>query len=222
MEKNDKEPISITFEPEALIIGGGDFPVHPIPRKLIACHDKIVYCDGAANQWEKLNKRPWRIVGDGDSLSDEIRETFKDIIRLDPDQETNDQTKAVTYLQHEGFRKIVILAATGRREDHTLGNISLLMEYMKQGLNVRIYTDHGVFIPCCNEQTFRCEAGTAVSVFSFGTQRMTSSGLAYPLYDFTSLWQGTLNHTTEEIFTISCEGQYLVYLSYENKKLRDK
>ena len=60
-----------------------------------------------------------------------------------PDQETNDQTKAVNYLMEKGFRRIAIVGATGRREDHTLGNISLLMEYMRMGQKYVMYTDYG-------------------------------------------------------------------------------
>jgi hypothetical protein len=36
----------------------------------------------------------------------------------------------------------------------------------------------------------------------------------YPLYDFTKWWQGTLNRTTAERFTISAKGDYLVFIAY--------
>ena len=88
----------------------------------------VVCCDGAANEYLNRGLRPWRVVGDCDSLSPEATQIFKDIVRRNPDQETNDQTKAITYLANKGLRRIAIVAATGRREDHTLGNISLLIE----------------------------------------------------------------------------------------------
>ena len=223
MEKNDEytDCLGFDFEPDAVIVGGGDFPSHRVPLQLLHECDKIVCCDGTANQWPADEKRPWQIVGDGDSLSPEAKEKFADIITLSPDQETNDQTKAVKYIAEKGLRKIAIVGATGRREDHTIGNISLLMEYFHEGITARIYTDHGVFIPCKDNTTFRCPLRTAVSIFSFGTQGMTSEGLAYPLYDLKSWWQGTLNHTCAETFSISCRGEYLVFLNYENKKIRE-
>lgn len=52
------------------------------------------------------------------------------------------------YARGEGFRRIDILGATGKREDHTLGNISLLFDYMRQGLDVTMQTDYGSFTPC--------------------------------------------------------------------------
>jgi thiamine pyrophosphokinase len=85
---------------------------------------------------------------------------------------------------------------------------------MRQGLDVRIYTDYGVFIPCQDTCSFQCPIGTAISIFSFGTQGMQAEGLRYPLRDFTSWWQGTLNTTDAPTFTIRCKGEYLVYLNY--------
>ena len=206
--------------PEAVIVGGGDYPTHHLPLTLMQ-NNKLICCDGTANQWLSKNTRPWAIVGDGDSLSDEARHTFSDIIHIDPDQETNDQTKAVHFAAAQGIRRIAIVAATGRREDHTLGNISLLMEYMREGLDVRIFTDYGVFIPCKNTQSFHCPVGTAISFFNFNAKGISSQGLAYSLYDIDRLWQGTLNHTTEKTFTITCEGDYMVFINYENKKVRE-
>ena len=223
MERDNEKPdcLGFDFKPEAVVVGGGDYPTHTIPLDILNSNTKIVCCDGTANQWLERNERPWCIVGDGDSLSDEARKTFADIIHLDPDQETNDQTKAIHYLEKLGMRHIAIVGATGRREDHTIANISLLMEYFDEDLDVRMYTDHGVFIPCRNTQNFKCAVGTAVSIFSFGAKDMKSEGLAYSLYDLTKWWQGTLNHTTAESFTIRCHGEYLVFLNYENKKIRE-
>ena len=213
--------LGFDFMPEAVILGGGDFPSNDIPVNMLRECSRTVCCDGAANQCREKGITPWRIVGDGDSISDETRSAFGDIISTFPDQETNDQTKAVKFLVRHGFKEIAIVGATGRREDHTLGNISLLMEYMHEGIDVRIFTDYGVFIPCRDDNSFCCPKGTAVSVFGFGTQGMKSCGLAYELYDFSSWWQGTLNHSVEDAFSISCKGEYMVFLNYENKKIRE-
>lgn len=206
--------ITYTFEPEVVMVGGGTFPTHQIPLALIHYTEKVLCLDGAADICNEKGIIPWRIVGDGDSLSPDLRKKHADCIRTFPDQETNDQTKGILYLLKKGYKHIGIVGATGKREDHTLGNISLLTEYKKAGADVRIYTDHGVFIPCCGKTTFGCPTGTAVSIFGFGTKGMKAKGLAYPLRDFTALWQGTLNRSTAPSFEISCEGEYLVFLNY--------
>ena len=153
------------------------------------------------------------IIGDGDSLSPEYKELFSPIVHQIADQETNDQTKAVHFLQKKGFRRIAIVGATGKREDHTLGNISLLIDYMKDGIEVRTITDYGMFIPAKDTQAFASHPGQQVSIFNFGAKGLQGEGLVYPLSDFTNWWQGTLNEATANEFTVHCTGEYLVFLA---------
>lgn len=202
------------FRPEAVIVGNGDFPTHPVPLRLMDNAPCVVCCDGAANRYLQSGRIPFRIVGDGDSINPLWRERHAAIIRHNPDQETNDQTKAVHYLHERGTHRIAIVGATGRREDHTLGNISLLATYHEAGLDVHMYTDHGVFVPAQGNCRFHARPGAQVSIFSFGTQGMRAEGLKYPVRDFTSWWQGTLNEALTEEFTIRCSGTYLVFINY--------
>lgn len=206
---------SITdFSPEAVIIDAGAFPHNPIALEwLERCH-RVVCCDGAANGYLSKKRRVWRIVGDCDSLSPEIIRRYSDIIRRFPDQETNDQTKAVRYLAHKGINRIAILGATGLREDHTLGNLSLLISYLDEGMETRAYTDFGVFIPVKDTREFHCPTGTQVSIFNFGATGLCAEGLRYPIRDFDSWWQGTLNETIADRFIIYAKGTYLVFINY--------
>ena len=130
--------------PEAVVVGGGDFPSHEIPLSILHNTPNVVCCDGAADEYLAHGLTPWRIVGDGDSLSNEAKSMFANIIRINPDQETNDQTKAIEYLAQKGVKDIAIVAATGRREDHTLGNISMLL-YLdslgKKGIIIDDYSE---------------------------------------------------------------------------------
>ena len=204
------------FRPEAVVIDAGQFPTRPEILAMIDACPRVVCCDGAANAYIRTGRRPWRIVGDCDSLSAEIVEKYGDIIRRNPDQETNDQTKAIQYLAARGFRRIAIGGATGLREDHSLGNISLLIPYLSEpGVEARIFSDPGAFIACDGPSEFRCEPGTHVSIFNFGATGIIGEGLQYPLRDFDALWQGTLNVATGERFSIRARGKYLVYLTWE-------
>ncbi|MDE6383904.1 MAG: thiamine diphosphokinase [Paramuribaculum sp.] len=209
---------SITdFSPEAVVIDAGSFPTHPLALRWLEGCDRIVCCDGAANRYLATPAPVWRIVGDCDSLSPLIAAGYRDIIRHFPDQETNDQTKAVRYLASKGIRRITILAATGLREDHTLGNLSLLIDYLELGIEARAYTDFGVFIPVTGDRTFHCPAGTQISIFNFGATGLEADGLRYPIRDFDRWWQGTLNETTAPYFTIRARGHYLIFINYPTK-----
>lgn len=203
------------FKPEAVVVGAGMFPDNPIPLHWLEERDvRVVCCDGAANSYIPKGMPLWRIVGDCDSLRPDYLRDYAPVIRRFRDQETNDQTKAVNYLLRHGVRRIAIIGATGLREDHTLGNISLLVDYRRKGIDARIYTDSGVFVPVESRIEFSCPKGTQVSVFNFGAKGFKSTGLRYPLYDFTSWWQGTLNHTTADRFTIEASGDFLLFVNY--------
>lgn len=199
---------------EAVVLANGDYPTNPLPMKVLAEAPYVICCDGGADEYIQQGHVPDVIIGDGDSLSEENREKYKHILHRLSDQETNDQTKAVNFLLSQGKRRIAIVGATGKREDHTLGNLSLLIDYMRAGADVRTYTDYGVFIPCRDTCTFPCHPGQQVSIINFTAHGLHGKGLVYPLSDFTNWWQGTLNECTNTEFTIEAEGEYLIMINY--------
>lgn len=208
-------------EKTVIILGAGDYPRHEVPKRWLQAGYRVVCCDGAAEEYIRREKKlPWRIVGDGDSLDSVFKVRYKDIIRCFSEQENNDQTKATLYLMEHGVRDIIYLGATGRREDHTIGNVSLLVDYMKRGLSVRMYTDKGVFLPAKDRFTDEMlpdevANSRTISIFSFGAEDLHSVGLQYPLHDLDCWWQGTLNKVNEKHFTIEAKGCFLVYLPYK-------
>lgn len=200
------------FSPEAVIIANGDYPKTDELVRILNTHPYVVCCDGAADQYLLQMGKPNVIIGDGDSLSEVNKLKYADILHIVADQETNDLTKAIYHLINRGVKSVAIFGATGKREDHTMGNISLLMDYKRLGLDVRCITDYGVFIPVCGPEVFESKIGQQVSIFNFGAKFYNNEGLVYNLYDFKSLWQGTLNEATSPQFKISADGEYLVFL----------
>ena len=199
---------------DAVIVAGGEFPTAPQPLEILQGAQYVVCCDGAADRYIATGRVPDAIVGDGDSISAENRGKFAQLLHIIAEQESNDQTKAVRFLMEHGKRRIAIVGATGRREDHTIGNISLLIEYARAGCDVRSFTDHGVFIPCNGTTTHKCRKGQQVSIFSITARDLSAQGLLYPIYDFNNWWQGTLNECTGEEFTINATGEYLLFINY--------
>ena len=199
---------------EAVVLAGGDFPTAEQPLKILHSAPYVVCCDGAADRYIATGHIPDAIVGDGDSISAYNRSKYAALLHINPEQETNDQTKAVRFLLEKGMCRIAVVGATGRREDHTIGNISLLIEYARAGVEVYSFTDYGCFIPCNGTTTIASRKGQQVSIFSITARNLSSEGLLYPIYDFTNWWQGTLNECTDEEFTIHAEGRYLLFLNY--------
>ena len=199
---------------EAVVVAGGDYPTSEQALQVLHNAPFVVCCDGAADRYIATGHVPDAIVGDGDSISAYNRTKYASRLHIVAEQETNDQTKAVNFLLGKGMRHIAIVGATGRREDHTIGNISLLIEYARAGAQVRSFTDHGVFIPCNGDTTLKCRKGQQVSIFSITAKNLSAEGLLYPIYDFNNWWQGTLNECTGEQFTIYAEGEYLLFVNF--------
>jgi thiamine pyrophosphokinase len=200
-----------------VIVADGTFPQHDIPLGYLRNASRIVCCDGSAQNLVLAGMIPDAIVGDMDSLNDDFLNRFADRIYVDENQETNDLTKAVSWCSDMGYKDIVIIGATGKREDHTLGNISLLADYIKY-VNVIMVTDTGIFRPLVTTSVISCFTGQQVSIFSLNPEtEITSFGLRYPLNRrrITSWWHATLNEALGDNFSLDFkDGSVIVYLKF--------
>jgi len=201
-----------------VILANGNFPKHKIPLEFLFNAEQIICCDGAAQNLLNAGFKPDFIVGDLDSVSEEIKKQFASILLYRAEQETNDLTKAVNFCLENNRTEITILGATGKREDHTLGNLALLTDYAEKA-DVQMLTDNGVFIPLLKTSTLESYSGEQISIFSLNpdTTLFTFHNLLYPVNKrrLTSWWQGTLNEAESNYFTISFdEGKVLVFREY--------
>ena len=178
---------------KTVILAAGDFPKKcGAAWKLLAAATRVVCCDGAADAYRRrFGKWPDVIVGDFDSVR--ARSVSCRVI-YDADQDTNDLEKAMAYCAKQGWRDPVIVGATGKREDHTLGNVFRALDY-----GCEIVTDTGRFVPVRGKASFKVAKGAAVSIFAPDPKtRMTSKGLEWPLdgVRFRNLYCATLNRAT--------------------------
>ncbi len=156
----------------AVIIANGRFPKHPTPLSYIEKAQYIVCSDGASNDFiARGGGIPDAIVGDCDSISEENKLRFADILhpRLQPIYKRSH--KICTFCVENGRREIVIVGGTGKREDHTLGNISLLAEYMLIAKVIMVTDWGGVFTPINENNTFKSTKGEQVSLFSIDREK---------------------------------------------------
>ena len=213
----DFSEVQSTLRADAVILAAGDFPTHPIPLGMLTkAAGRIICCDGAADRLLAAGFMPMAVVGDGDSISPEARERLSDRLHIESEQETNDLSKAVRYAVRQGMHRLLILGATGRREDHTLGNISLLASYQDYGLDVEMWTDYGIFTPATGRQTFASHAGQQLSVFCLDDAPLTLLDVRWPLEarSITRWWQATLNEALTDTFRIETRGRIIVFRTY--------
>lgn len=210
-------PLPTLFtESTTVVLANGAFPVHKIPLTILENSNYIVCCDGAVNKLALTDIAPTAIVGDCDSLSDENKEKYRDIIYTIHEQDTNDLTKSVKFCIEHGKRNIVILGATGNREDHTIANISLLADYIDFMDNICMITDYGIFNAVNSLSTFESYPGQQVSLFCIIPGKVTTYKLKYPVKNrvFTNWWQATLNESESNTFTVETNSKTIVFRAF--------
>lgn len=197
-----------------VILASGLFPTTERALRYLREADFLACCDGAANDCVAAGFEPDVIVGDGDSIAPNVMERYADRVVRIAEQETNDLSKTFHHCLQLGRRDaFVILGATGKREDHALANLALLMDYAEEHADVMMVSDFGTFYPCCDTKRLSVNPGQEVSIWNFGASYFSAEGLMYPLYDFTKLWQGTLNVATRPDIAVHAKGAFLLYVA---------
>lgn len=200
----------------AVIICDGKFPTTEYPRYLIRTADFIICCDGALRKFLRHSKSifgeeklPDLVIGDMDSLPASMKRKYGNLIVQVDEQEHNDQTKAFRWAIENltGINSITILGATGQREDHTIGNISLLMEYARtydlegMGIQLQMITDHATIVAVTDSVELDCGEGRQISIFSPDNNlKIRSEGLRWKTDDvvFDNWWKATLNKAVQD------------------------
>ena len=190
------------------ILAAGDFPRRGGRAwDILASASAVVCCDSAADAYRRrMRREPYAVVGDGDS----VRGKFRNLVKV-PCQETNDLEKAAAWCRANGFESPVVLGATGRREDHTVGNVFRALD-----LGLEVVTDYGRFVPLEGRRTFKVEKGAAISVFAPDrSTRMKSRGLEWPLdgVEFRNLYCATLNRASASRVTLESDRRVYVYFA---------
>lgn len=189
-----------------VILANGNFPTAPQARKVLDDAERVVCCDGAAIPYLNLGRTPAAIIGDLDSIPPETRNALNHLIVHVSEQDTNDLSKAFRFCMAQKWTSIAILGATGKREDHTLGNISLLVDYAQFVPDITMVTDDGVFSVMLHSGTQTAIPGQQISIFAVEPDtHIQSSGLKYPLNNLAPArwWQATLNEATQSTFTLT-------------------
>ena len=197
-----------------VIICDGQFPKTEYPRYLIASADFVICCDGALKKFIRNSaaifgeeRLPDLVIGDMDTLATSWQKKYAEIIIKETEQEHNDQTKAVRWALNnlKGIDHIYIVGSTGGRADHTIGNLSLLMEYTRMfdlgDITIEAVTDEGTIFAVNDTVEFDCGTGRSVSIFSPDrTLNIKSEGLEYQTDGvvFDNWWKATLNKASQD------------------------
>ena len=200
-----------------VILANGSYPTHRIPLNYINDEKLIICCDGAADELFKKKIKPYKIIGDLDSISERSKQRYKDIIIFKPNQNHNDLYKTLKWCEKNNYSNITILGASGKREDHTIRNIFLLFDFSNFAY-IKMMTDSGVFTLISKRTLFQSYPNQPVSIISINKKVIIKTeNLKYPITNnsLNDLYSGTLNSACSNKFVIDVlNGSVLVYQKY--------
>ena len=181
-------------EEVTLILAGGNLSL-PFLENVIKEYAgaTIIAADRGLEACMKLQIEPDYVIGDFDSLDEQVKDAFladrRNVTKLNPIKDDTDSEAAL----HLAFEKtkgdIFLLGGTGTRLDHVLGNISLLgigleedvrMELLDANNRIRM-TDHSVVLK--KKQQY----GKYLSLLPYSEKvtGVTLKGVKYPLDNYT-------------------------------------
>lgn len=199
--------------PDVVILAAGDFPQGKVAHALMVGAREVICCDGAAEEFCATGAVPAAVVGDFDSLPDELRTRLADRLHHRPDQDVNDLWKALTLVIERGARRVTVLGAFGRREDHSIGNLMLCAARANE-IEIQMVGNRGTFSFIDCDSRFESFAGQQVSLFTLSPATTISTvGLRYepPQNHLSAMWQGVSNESLGDEFTIRTDGLTIVY-----------
>ncbi len=185
---------------------------HPSELKIVV--------DGALEITHRLGVEPDYIVGDFDTVNQELLEYYENdiILRHPPEKDQTDTELAIETALNSGCDRLVFFGATGSRLDHSLGNIFLLERLLKQGIEAEILNENNKLY--LKNQGFilnRKETeGDFVSLLPLTetVENVTLCGFKYPVEHLTFYREKTLgisNEITEDKATVEfSKGTFIV------------
>lgn len=168
----------------AVIVGNGE----PPPRALLAGFLKgdplLLGADGGANVVRACGFTPDWVVGDLDSVAEEVLAALaaERRVLVDADDTGTDLEKALRHALSLGATEAVLLGFTGGRVDHTLWNLGLVARYGRR-LSLRLVDERCDVRPVGDGLRFRAARGQKLSLCTPNgrVEGITTRGLRWPL-----------------------------------------
>jgi len=202
----------------ALIVGNGMAPPASLLQQEVARCDLFVAADGGGNSCMALGFEPDVVVGDMDSFW-QTEYPFIPVVK-DDDQETNDLEKALWYVLREGAERVTVLGATGARLDHTLKNLSVMVQFRDRFSQLTFRDGMGWIQLLPRDFVAEVAADTAISLFPLSgrVEGITTDGLAYPLRGESlenGVRDGSSNRATSGTIRITHQTGHLLLMVFD-------
>lgn len=178
--RDDQEP--------ALIIANGAACSQELMGELLEWSPRIIALDSAIERVADLGIKVDVVLGDFDRDFDPqfyLEKQYPLEIIHAPDQDKTDLEKAFEYLIEKGHKAVNVIWATGKRADHTLTNMTTIVQYRNQ-LKIVVLDDHSKVFLLPNKFNKWYTAKTTLSLIPVGkVSGISTQNLMYTLHNET-------------------------------------
>lgn len=182
----------------AVVFSNGEYRDLQGVREHLLVDDLLICADGALAKVMALDLKPDLLVGDFDSVSQELLDEAARLgirrLTVPKEKDFTDTELALRQATLAGCSDILLVGAFGGRLDHALGNLFLLPPYIRQGVNIML-TDGETDVYLVTERlSLAGLAGKTVSLLPLTEQvvGVTIAGFYYPLCNHTLRWGETI------------------------------
>ena len=151
-------------------------------------YDYIIGADGGCNHLYKMNIIPNYIIGDLDSINEELISYYKNknviFEKYTTHKDETDSEICIYLAKKLNATKVDFIGTLGGRIDHTLANIGLMNYVKNMDINPRILTSEEEILIVKNEKiTLKGNKGDTVSFISIvgDSKGVTLEDMEYPL-----------------------------------------
>jgi thiamine pyrophosphokinase len=161
-------------------------------------HDRVICADGGAQHALALGLAPDVVIGDLDSLDDDLQARLEgegcQVLVHPTRKDETDLELALRYAIDRGVEEILILGALGGRIDQTLANVLLLALPELEGIKTRIVAGDQEMFLIRGQALIEGQVGDTVSLLPIAgdVTGITTKGLEYPLQHGALKFRSTL------------------------------
>ena len=204
---------------KACVLANGEYRHPERLVRVVQEADVVIAADGGANWLAAQGLVPDVLVGDMDSVTDEVRAVIEvqggRLVTAPQAKDETDLELALLEAVAMDVQQITVLGALGGRIDHALANVQLLALTALRGRDVRLYDGTSYLWLADSRTRVQGEPGDLVSLIPLGgdVRGVRTQGLAYPLRGetlFVGPARGTSNVMTGDEATIALEAGTLL------------
>lgn len=172
---------------KAVIFAGAKISNYAFCKEYLEGAHVLICCDGGLHHTKALGLMPHYIVGDFDSVSQEVLDYYKEkgipIRQFPARKDETDMQLGIALALEKGATDIILLGGLGSRFDHSLANAHLLLGLLKKGIRARLVDENNCVELVDRPITIYGKIGDLVSTIplSMMVKGITLTGFEYPL-----------------------------------------